>query len=224
MSRLPLTQPELVLFDAGGTLVHIDPGRFNALLERMGHRVIDPAALTEAHYRAMWDYSRRLAAGKPVNFSWWVARFFEGAGVTYTPALEEAFDLGRGMWNRPIGGARRAVQGIRARGCRVAVVSNSDGSVAESLRIAGFDGLFEEVIDSHDVGISKPNPEIFTIALERLGVAPADTWHVGDSPHHDIGGAVAAGLAQAVLVDPLGLGPPDQLSVRSVSDLLALMP
>jgi FMN phosphatase YigB (HAD superfamily) len=91
---------------------------------------------------------------------------------------------------------------------RVAVVSNSDGTVAEELATAGFDGLFEAVVDSHLVGVSKPDPRIFAIALERLGVPAASTWYVGDSPHHDLRGASAAGLAQIILVDPLGLHQP----------------
>jgi putative hydrolase of the HAD superfamily len=79
--------------------------------------------------------------------------------------------------------------------------------------------LFEFVIDSHEVGISKPDPEIFNVALERMGVRAADAWYVGDSVFHDIKGAQAARMARAVLVDPYGLGPPAIIRVRSVADL-----
>jgi FMN phosphatase YigB (HAD superfamily) len=63
-------------------------------------------------------------------------------------------------------------------------------------------------VDSHVVGVSKPDPRIFAIALDRLGVPATSTWYVGDSPHHDLGGASAAGLGRVYLVDPLGLHQP----------------
>ena len=128
------------------------------------------------------------------------------------------------MWNHPIPGARETVLGLRAGGYRVAVVSNSDGTVAEELDLAGFGGLFETVIDSTTVGISKPDPGIFDLALGELAVSPDRAWYVGDSHYHDIGGARAAGLAGAVLIDPLGLGPPDQRSVRRIAELSRLLP
>ena len=54
------------------------------------------------------------------------------------------------------------------------------------------------------------------------GLAPVDAWHVGDSPHHDLDGAAAAGLARAVLVDPLHKRPGHPWRVGRVADLGAL--
>ena len=52
----------------------------------------------------------------------------------------------------------------------------------------------ECVIDSGAVGVSKPDPRIFQIALDAIGVAAADAWYVGDMPGIDVVGARAAGL------------------------------
>jgi putative hydrolase of the HAD superfamily len=84
---------------------------------------------------------------------------------------------------------------------------------------AGLGDLIELVIDSQEVGFSKPSPEIFRVALERLALEPSQVWHVGDSVFHDINGARSASIAKAVLVDPFELGPADVVRVRSVAEL-----
>jgi putative hydrolase of the HAD superfamily len=217
------TGPELVLFDAGGTLVLINPDRFNAFSSGWDLPAVTTGLLFKAHYQAMSDYSHRLMDGDAVDFHWWVEHFFGLAGLPPRPGMVQAFGGGPGMWNHAIPGARNAVMKLRAKGYRAAVVSNSDGTVADSLEAAGFGGLFELVIDSTNVGISKPDPGIFQMALDALAVAAGDTWYVGDSLYHDIGGARSAGLEEAVLIDPLALGPRDQLSVRSVAELPDLL-
>jgi putative hydrolase of the HAD superfamily len=99
------------------------------------------------------------------------------------------------------------------------VVSNSDGTVRSELRRLGV--CYEPqdqgadsggvpvgvVVDSAAVGVAKPDPAIFRIALDALGV-PADgsVLHVGDSLRYDVAGAEAAGL-RPVHMDPYGFCP-----------------
>lgn len=221
---IPGFRPELVLFDAGGTLVLIHPDRFNRFLADWDRPAVQPDRLVEAHFRAMSDYAGRLRGGAASEFRWWVNRFFELAGVSLTNEMADAFGGGTNMWHHPIPGAQETVRSLIAGGYRVAVVSNSDGTVAEALERAGFGGLFELVIDSTAVGISKPDPGIFDLALGELAVSPDRAWYVGDSYYHDVGGARAAGLAAAVLIDPLELAPPGQLSVQNIAELTGLLP
>ncbi|HEY6865985.1 MAG TPA: HAD-IA family hydrolase, partial [Candidatus Eisenbacteria bacterium] len=61
----------------------------------------------------------------------------------------------------------------------------------------------EFVVDSHEVGIEKPDPAIFRLALDRLGVAAARALFVGDIRSVDEAGARGAGMP-FVLLDPLG--------------------
>jgi putative hydrolase of the HAD superfamily len=70
--------------------------------------------------------------------------------------------------------------------------------------------------------VSKPEPEIFHAALDRMGLTPEGAWYVGDSVFHDVNGARATGLAGAVLVDPYSLGPEEVTRVASIADLLEL--
>jgi putative hydrolase of the HAD superfamily len=52
-----------------------------------------------------------------------------------------------------------------------------------------------DVFLSSEVGAEKPDPRLFSAALERVGRAPAETLHVGDDPVRDIYGAARLGLA-----------------------------
>jgi putative hydrolase of the HAD superfamily len=59
----------------------------------------------------------------------------------------------------------------------------------------------EFVLDSSEVGVEKPDPRIFRLALERAGLAPDEAVYVGDIYSIDVLGARAAGMG-AVLLDP----------------------
>ena len=67
----------------------------------------------------------------------------------------------------------------------------------------GLAGSFEAVVTAAAVGVAKPDPRPFEVALERLGIEPALCVHVGDDPLTDVAGAEAAGMP-ALLVDRSG--------------------
>ena len=86
------------------------------------------------------------------------------------------------------------------------------------------DGLFETVVDSHLVGVEKPNPEIFRLALKRMSLRAESTLYIGDLPEVDVKGARSAGLS-AVLLDRHDLYLEEAVPrVRHLQDLLALLP
>jgi putative hydrolase of the HAD superfamily len=60
-----------------------------------------------------------------------------------------------------------------------------------------------------DIGHAKPRPEIFTAALQRLGVAPQEIVHVGDNERTDVRGALAAGF-RAIRLDVVRQGGPSE--------------
>lgn len=155
---------------------------------------------------------------------WWQSHFFAALGLAEPETGSELTSNGYGLWTAAIDGTVEAVARLQRGGIRVAVVSNSDGSVRESLSQAGFDGLFEFVVDSHEVGLAKPDPAIFLHALARLGVEAARAWYVGDSIYHDVGGGSGAGLAASVLIDPLGLAVDHSPRIASVAQLPRLLP
>jgi putative hydrolase of the HAD superfamily len=203
------------LFDAGGTLILQDPVELGA---RLG-LLIDPEKAHRAHYQAMAEYSDLRIAGEGADWDWWLERYFTLLEVSDPHLAGERMQRGYALWNHPLEGVAASIERLGEDGVRVAVVSNSDGSVRDSLGRAGLLELFEFVIDSHEVGVSKPEPGIFLAALGRMGLDPADAWYIGDSLFHDVNGAKAAGLARAILVDPYSLGPGDVDRVASVAEL-----
>jgi putative hydrolase of the HAD superfamily len=111
---------------------------------------------------------------------------------------------------------------LRARGHRLAVVSNWDVSLLEVLDRTGLAPFFDTVVISAVIGASKPDPRPFAIALDELGAVAADAIHVGDTYGEDVVGARAAGV-RPILVDRDGVGGHDDVTViRDLRGLLAL--
>lgn len=92
-------------------------------------------------------------------------------------------------------GVELVLADLRKRGIQMGIITN--GPYPFQLRnfeALGLDEFFEVVLVSEQEKISKPNPQIFMRALERMGVDPGDAIFVGDNPQADIGGAQAAGM------------------------------
>ena len=79
----------------------------------------------------------------------------------------------------------------------------------------------ECVIDSGEVGVVKPDPRIFRIALDAIGLEPEQTWYVGDMPAIDVIGARAAGI-EPLVIDPYDFhGGHDYETIASLRDIAA---
>ena len=105
------------------------------------------------------------------------------------------------------------------------VVSNADGRIEGDIRRRGLGDHFATVVDSHVVGVEKPDPKIFSIAMERIGSQPDETIYVGDVYAIDILGARSAGM-EAILVDTLDRYPGnlDCRRIRGLGELLDILP
>lgn len=102
-------------------------------------------------------------------------------------------------------GARATLGELKFRGLGLGVVSNWDERLPLLLERVGLAPFFDVVAVSSLVGVEKPHPGIFRFALERLGVAPEEALHVGDSQRDDVEGAEGAGM-RALRLDPAGGG------------------
>jgi putative hydrolase of the HAD superfamily len=91
---------------------------------------------------------------------------------------------------------------LRARGVRTAIVSNCRENTREMLEGLGLSDLVDELVLSCEVGAVKPAPEIFTVALDRLGATAADTVFVDDRQECCDGAAVLG--IRAVRIDRTG--------------------
>jgi len=110
---------------------------------------------------------------------------------------------------RVIDGVLPALDRLAAAGLPMAVVANWDIGLHEHFARLGMTERFVTILTSAEAGAEKPDPRIFGLALNRLGVSPAQAIHVGNEEADRLG-ALAAGLAfepvpLATLPDRLGL-------------------
>jgi putative hydrolase of the HAD superfamily len=115
------------------------------------------------------------------------------------------------LWLQELPGAREGLDALARGGVRLGIISNADGLIGSRLAEMGIlqvgPGMGVEVecvIDSGAVGVMKPDPRIFHLALDAMSLEPADAWYVGDMPGIDVIGARKAGL-HPVLMDPFQL-------------------
>jgi len=193
--------------------VHIDYDFVVRLAAEAG-LAIDPARMPHgdaAARRAVDRRLERLRAGEDsddARVPHYFEALLEGAGVpaeaarTLAPRVREAH-LERNLWRVAFRDAAPALAALREAGFATGVVSNADGRVRAVLEAAGLAPHLDPVIDSHEEGVEKPDPEIFRRALARSGQAAGRALYVGDIYSVDVLGARAAGLA-ACLVDPTG--------------------
>lgn len=204
---------ETLFLDAGGVLVHPNWPRMADHVRARGGRV-DVAALHRAEFVAQreLDVAERIATTNDDDrWSMFVHRVFDLAGVELEPAArhEVVAELKRlhdaeNLWELVPDEVPVVLDRFLARGVRLVVVSNANGTVRRKLERVGLGSRFALVVDSHEEGLEKPDPRLFARALERAGADPARTVHVGDFYRIDVVGAQAAGL-RAVLLDRAGL-------------------
>lgn len=224
---------DAVLLDNGGVLTLPSPAVVAEVLADVDVEV-DPALVTRAHDAAVraFDQHPEVAAARRRFAETFVRELGADTGTmeVAASALDRAIvSDGHRMWLSARPGARDGLRALAGAGVALAIVSNAFGTVEEDLRDLELcqvgDGPGVEVgavLDSAVVGLQKPDPAIFALALDRLGgVRPERAVHVGDSVTADVAGARAAGL-RALHFDPSGLcGDRDHDHLRSLGELAA---
>jgi HAD superfamily hydrolase (TIGR01549 family) len=211
--RPPRTK--VVFFDLGGTLLVMRRDRiFRRVLEEEGYRtgldavhstytkeetrwlstygdrVMTPSETTDAYrnldekvFSALFPSERRSEAirvSKQVRKRW--------------PELEHEIPLELYPDVDPTLGR------LKRDGYSMGLVSNAPADTGRVVEALGLSKYLDSVVISGVVGYSKPNPKIFTIALDEVGAAPAEAVHVGDLYEADIVGARNAGI-RGLLID-----------------------
>ena len=188
-----------ISFDFGHVLAGLDLEELGRRLVELGvavprdpspaipaaYRAHDAIVSTDGHeagWRALVATLVAEAAGRPVNL--------------LDPLVNALWDAQptRNLWRWVPAPARAVVERLAARGVPMCVTSNSEGRLAALAEDVGLARYFVRIIDSGVVGVSKPDPRIFAMAVECLGVAPGGIVHIGDSEPADIVGALGAGL------------------------------
>lgn len=196
----------VLLWDAFGTLCHLNPAWDRYLFERLRNEG-KPKALDQiedAWIRVIERLNRRVETSENLNWS---------LASSWTELLTE-LDVGQSVtemakvWSEEYLGSSRMVfsqdmielcEDLRDRGYQLGVVSNHDERLSELFRLFGILDLFDVIISGTPQ--KKPAAMPFHLALEDLEVDPNDAIYIGESFAIDVVGAQRAGL-KAVLYDP----------------------
>ncbi len=227
-----------VSFDLGGTLLKMRRDRmFRRVLADEGYaispeKIHSAYADVESSWLRRYGY-RRLSPEKSMESyrrldGFAFRRMFPDAasseGRRVSGLLREKWpDLEKRFPPRLYPDAEPTLRSLRRNGFLLALVSNAPPDTMEVVEKLGLGKYMACFVISGNVGVSKPNPEIFKIALGRLGVLPGEALHVGDVYEADVVGAVNAGMT-GVLIDrggsPSRLGCP---TVRHLGEVLRLL-
>jgi len=209
-----------VTFDVGGTLIQPWPsvGHVYAEVASRNGLLVSPELLnrqfaeawkgfdgfnhTKEDWRRMVDLTFQGLARTPPSLT-----FFE--------QLYSRF-MAPEVW-RTFPDVLQALEMLRSRGLKLAVISNWDERLRPLLHSLELDRYFEEIVISCEVGAAKPSVMIFSRTAEALKLSPSEILHVGDDAIADVGGAHGAGF-KAVLLDRAGETGPGR--TRDLRDLL----
>jgi len=124
--------------------------------------------------------------------------------------------------------AAPTVARLAARGFRIGIVTARPlpaALVRRDLRDQGLPEVFEVVVTSGEIGLAKPHPRVFEVALEELGMDAGEVLMVGDSYAEDIVPAAGLGMNSVLKLNDRDPDPAWALAshqVRSLDDLLRL--
>ena len=216
-----------LLLDAGGVLVRPNFARVAEALRARGVRV-EAAALAAAEPLAKKELDRPPSPGFSTDAErgWhYFNLVLSRAGIARSAATDaalvelKAWHDQHCLWEDVAEGVRPSLELFRAKGLRLAVVSNSNGTLHHLFDRLGLLASFDVVLDSAVEGVEKPDPRLFWRALDRIGADAETALHVGDIYNVDVVGARSARI-RPVLVDEAGLYPDaDCPRVRSLADL-----
>ncbi|HLI80820.1 MAG TPA: HAD family hydrolase [Candidatus Binataceae bacterium] len=192
-----------LLFDFGGTLAFLDFEVLAAEFSRP-HRKLDALKLEHAEYagRAAIDHHLMSQKSRDPNAAY--EDFFRAWMTTAGIPQDEFADISTRfremhseacMWRIVRDGTHDALERLKSAGFKLAIVSNADGRVAGDAKRLGLAKFFDVIIDSQVVGVEKPNPKIFQLALDALNAPPDEALYAGDIYSIDMLGARAARIA-----------------------------
>ena len=229
---------EMVFFDAGGTL--LDPHSsfaelFATTCRASGHDVsTDQVAevqerlaphLTELVLEADLPHAPSLSPEASRAFWMFTYRRFLGElGINDEAMTNKLFETFSSFESyRLYDDVKPTLDAIEGAGYRLGLISNFDSWLEKMLMEMEVGHVFNPSIISGSVGVEKPDPEIYRIAIARSGVVPGRCVHVGDSPRTDMEPAEEVGITP-ILIDRPGRYPESRYArIQELTELLPLI-
>jgi len=206
-----MTKKPYLLFDAGGTLLFLDQNYLSRLAHEEGFQIEAQRFYKEHFRRIHWlDTCIRTYRRLPPRLDKpYPQLLFEHLGLPKEAAaragqVAQARHKAENLWTFTFPWVAETLEQLKSEGYRMSVISNADGRVEQQVRDLGLEGYFDRVYDSAVVGVQKPEPEIYELALKDFALRPEEALFVGDVFCIDIWGANRVGIP-GLHLDPLGL-------------------
>jgi len=193
-----------VIFDLYGTLVELYVGpRYEAMFRRIADILnVSPEEMRRYWRTSMYDRSIGVIPDNKTAFR----AMMDELGKPVTEAqLDQISQIRLDYTARslaPRADTLKTLRAIRAAGVKTALVSDCTSEIPAVWPDSAFEGLFDATIFSCSVGIKKPDPRIYQMALDRMGLKPEDCLYVGDGSSRELTGARAVGLRAILIRDP----------------------
>jgi putative hydrolase of the HAD superfamily len=195
-----------IFFDAGNTLVFPDRDKTLAPLKSRGVHVSDEVIFAAERASRRFRDANAHGDAKHTDQQFWDIYYLELLSKLpeYQFLVPELVAAARnsGSWSVVPPGTREQLLHLK-QSYRLAIISNSDGHIADLFDRVGLADCFETITDSGVVGFQKPHPEIFRAALRSLDVPANQSVYVGDVYSIDYVGATAVGM-KGLIMDPYG--------------------
>jgi putative hydrolase of the HAD superfamily len=235
---MPANPITTVTFDAGNTLLFCDPSPaeiYSEALSRHGRSVT--ADEVEPVFAGAWaELQARTPPGidryssQPGGEKQWWGAFLRKVltrlehDAEWRTLLEELYAAfsNPAVW-KVYPETRSVLEAIHGGGFELAVISNWDRRLPEILDGLDLTRWFSIITVSAIEGIEKPASGIFLRTLERLGVGPEETLHIGDSPLEDYQGSKAVGMTPVLIDRPGALAGNGYRRIANLGEVLELL-
>ena len=186
-----------VIFDLWQTLV---PFPVDSANEMYG-RLIEAWGADPETFHELWDLRRRERETGPMepHLRSIAAELGLGGDLAAVIKIRRDWTL-ESLVPRPE--AIPTLEELRRRGHKLGLISACSEDVPEVWDRTPFGGLFDSTVFSCSVGVSKPDPKIYALAADELGVEATDCLFVGDGANDELPGAERAGMTAIQLRAP----------------------
>ncbi|MDR6904581.1 putative hydrolase of the HAD superfamily [Agromyces sp. 3263] len=190
--------PRVVVFDYGEVISRppSDADRA-ALVARAG---VD----ADRFWPAYWAHREALDQGTASIAEYWSAVAAEVGAQWNDLDVHELWAIDHRGWLSVDGGTLRVLHALADGGTRLALLSNAGADFSGWLRWGSFGPLFERVFVSGELGMVKPNAEIYEHVIDELGIAPGELVFI-DNKSENVEGARAVGGDGHVFTDAAAL-------------------
>ncbi len=206
-----MAYPKVIFLDAVGTLFGVkgSVGKVYQALAQQAGVITSAQELDQAFYHSFATAPPMAFPDLPAveiphrEYLWWLAiakDTFQRAGIFHEFSDFETFFEGvyqhfstAAPW-KVYEDTVSSLERWQRMGISLGIISNFDSRIYAVLDALDLTKYFQTITISTEAGAAKPEPVIFTTALQKHNCSPQEAWHVGDSLKDDLQGATIAGL------------------------------